>query len=343
MSKAITNISCKLKSPPLAIAQLLTMPDKDLRGYITEFLAVRKIPTMYSEGDYIVTHMAPIGVKKPLVCVHLDTVSQIKPALHQLTLESKRVLKLSLQPALTGIIRCLGADDRAGVWIALELIHHFGLDCPYEFGFFDAEERGGIGSSVFADDIFELSDCPYQCFIGLDRGSRGGLQNIATYGYDNMQLLDLIQEAAPGYLIQNGSFSDCSNLSESFTTEGVPCFNLSVGYQNEHSVSESLDLPMMIETLELLKTPALIPIGVEFKAIPPVVYRSRLGWSRGAESDDTVYDLYPWLSDDEDTKEILSAYPESTPIRCEFCDAHAPLYEDTYGNLLCGNCMGRNF
>jgi hypothetical protein len=90
----------------------------------------------------------------------------------------------------------------------------------------------------------------------------------------------------------------------------------------------------------LLKTPNLIPEGVAFKCPPPVLRVGKTWWSH---KDDAVYDMYPWLtSDDEDAKEILSTYPESIPVRCEFCDAHAPLYEDAYGNLLCGDCMGRN-
>ena len=202
------------------IKKLLSMTEQELYRHIRNTIPCIAAP------DYLVTDFHRIPV--PMICVHLDTVSLYPPKLFKCE---------------HGIITapgsvCLGADDRAGVWIALEMIKQ-GTLTPFEYGFFMGEEIGGIGSGAYAD-----TKPNHTCYIGLDRASKGGKQNLATYGYDSQELIDCFP-----YPESYGTMSDCSVLADATNT---PCVNLSVGYDFEHTPKEQLNIAQMIETLNVM-------------------------------------------------------------------------------------------
>jgi di/tripeptidase len=175
---------------------------------------------------------------KPMLCVHLDTIN---------THEKKKVtvdlLNVDNRKIIVGhqSMACLGADDRAGVWIAMKVIDYMEStgDYKYDIGFFCDEEIGGLGSANY-----DVSLCNTTAYIGLDRRSPGGLQEVALYGNDNDDLNKVFTDL--GYSIANGSFTDASNIS---TDCDIACVNLSVGYDNEHTRKEVLYLDCMYNTL----------------------------------------------------------------------------------------------
>lgn len=211
----------------MKIEKILTMTEHVMRGYIISRLLTAKIPHKIT-NDYIVTQNEGV---LPLVCVHTDIVGNIPPTNAQI-FRHKDIVTVSRAS------RVLGADDRAGIFIALNLLHRK----DFNFAFFAQEEVGCKGSTQFAikEDLYQ-----YSCFIGLDRASRNGKQNIATYGFDNKQLTKLF-----GYPESIGSLCDASLLSQ---YSDIACVNLSVGYDNEHSNKEMLDLSLMRETLQVMK------------------------------------------------------------------------------------------
>jgi len=286
------------------IEYLLQLKTRNMPTYIKAFLKLRKVEFKHDKGhNYIVTKAAPPG--SPLICVHIDTKNAVTDLV---TTKCKNgVISLASDH------QCLGADDRAGVYIVLKLINYFaGSEFPYDFAFFDKEESGGIGSDAFAQDT--ETETEYQCFIGLDRASRGGKQNIATYGYDNDALLAIAHKHFK-YEIQSGTFTDCSNLSGYFPN--TPCFNLSIGYEHEHSPKETLNLALMYQTLELLKSFQLSP-DVKFKVKYEIPEFNR-GW--------TQWDY------DSDLME---------PLLCDRCLRHEPLYViESYKGVahLCEDCV----
>jgi putative aminopeptidase FrvX len=284
------------------IEHLLQLKTQSLPAYIKAFLKFYKVEFKHDKRhNYIVTNVAPPG--SPLICVHIDTKNAVTDSV---TTKRKNGIV-----SLASDHQCLGADDRAGVYIAMKLINYFaGSEFPYDFAFFDKEETGGIGSDAFAQD----TETEYQCFIGLDRASRGGKQNIATYGYDNDVLLAIAHEHFK-YEIQSGTFTDCSNLSGYFPD--TPCFNLSIGYEHEHSPKETLNLALMYQTLELLKSFQLSP-DVKFKVKYKIPQFNR-GWIQ-------------W-DDDVDLME---------PLLCDRCLRHEPLYAvESYKGVahLCEDCV----
>lgn len=323
-----------------SIQVLLSMSDANLYDFIRRFLIKFSVPFDSDiPRNYIVTKASPELGPKPLICVHLDTVNRVSPPPTQAQIKTRNGI-VSLIPSADPGLKCLGADDRAGVWIALSLIEYYYSTptsyCPYYFGFFDLEECGGVGSESFASSHhYPEQPGTYQCFIGLDRGSRLGVQNIATYGYDNRDLLGHVQALLPEFDLQMGSFSDCSNLSGmTEDLDFVPCFNISVGYQHEHSLQETLSIAQMEHTLRALKTPGLIPAGELFPYPKPEPFRWVYPSLSTSYRHQSVYEIWD---------EFEEADPEgATPVVCDFCGKHLPLYEDEYDNLLCSDCLRFN-
>jgi len=182
---------------------------------------------------------------KPMLCVHLDTINDVSNArLDKLELDDTlRVLSL----ASDSKAKCLGGDDRAGLYIALELITYMEetKDYKYDIGFFLDEEIGCLGSTNYLRHCSHNYDTT--CYIGLDRRSPNGNQEIALYGFDNSKLTEIFEEY--GYTPDMGSVTDASNLAD----EDTACINLSVGFDGEHTTKEVLYLSCMEETLNVLK------------------------------------------------------------------------------------------
>lgn len=138
----------------------------------------------------------------------------------------------------------LGGDDRAGVFIMLQLIKEGVGD--YAYAFFYNEEKGCLGSS-HAVQMYDFSR--YNCFIGLDR--RGG-SDLATYRLDNEELISIFE--LYGYSRVLGTITDVAVLSESF---GIACVNLSVGFYYEHTGVEYINFLDTLKTLEILRNPGV--------------------------------------------------------------------------------------
>ena len=192
---------------------------------------------------------------KPMLCVHIDTINTSMNCEDDLVIH-KEGRVLSVDRSCSAF--CLGGDDRAGVWIALELIKYMEetQDFKYDIGFFYDEEIGCVGSSKYT--VSEHTTA----LIGLDRRSPKGTNEVATYGCDNKALIVKFMEQ--GYSEASGSVTDASNLAESCN---IACINLSVGYDFEHTKDELLYLDCMIFTKHIL-------IGMDW--------------------DDTVYDYVPF-------------------------------------------------
>lgn len=174
---------------------------------------------------------------KPLLCVHLDTInthSKCGDSNFDYTHIVDFQEGLMLKP--TTNLSCLGADDRAGVYIILK--HYNQLIEKYHIGVFCDEEIGAKGSG----SMRTLNNV--SCFIGLDRE---GSKQVATYGYDNIELLSKFTQL--GFKEHYGSFTDASVLAQMFKKS---CCNLSVGYYYQHTADEFVLYDDIIHTIELL-------------------------------------------------------------------------------------------
>jgi hypothetical protein len=136
----------------------------------------------------------------------------------------------------------LGADDAAGISILLHMLDH---NVPGYYIFFQGEEKGGIGSGWLADNRPALLS-QFQIAVAFDRRS--------TYSIITEQMCTTTASNSFAEALAN----ELNNLDDSFMYvpdntgiytdtaefEGIipECTNISVGYLNEHTSNESLDL-----------------------------------------------------------------------------------------------------
>ena len=179
---------------------------------------------------------------KPMLCIHLETINTHSKCGDNLP--ETDIVNFGEGFMLKPITNysCLGADDRAGVYMVLE--HYEELIDKYHIGIFCDEEIGGYGSY----ELTELTDV--SCFIGLDRE---GSMEVATYGYNNRELIDLF--VSRGFKEMRGSFTDASVLAK---LHNKPCVNLSVGYYNQHRDNEYVLFEDMEKTINHILSVDLI-------------------------------------------------------------------------------------
>jgi hypothetical protein len=135
----------------------------------------------------------------------------------------------------------LGADDRAGVFAIIQIIKS-GLR-PTVIITTD-EEKGGIGASALVRNMPKPpTDLKY--IIQLDRQ---GSMDCVFYDCLNKDFEKYVESF--GFVTDFGSFSDISVLCPAWKVAGV---NLSIGYYDEHSVSETLYIGHMNSTILKVK------------------------------------------------------------------------------------------
>lgn len=175
-------------------------------------------------GDYcFFTPKKSQKVLPLLLVAHIDTVN----------LYGTKVKVYEDNGNLRNIHGILGADDRAGVYIILELIQK--LDAvPYVL-LTNHEEIGGIGVKSFCDaNILDSYLKGINMFIEFDRR---GVNQYVTYSPLPSKMGQFFEDY--GYEKGNGSYSDVATLSRTYQIAHV---NLSAGYFNEHSKYEYCSL-----------------------------------------------------------------------------------------------------
>ncbi len=162
---------------------------------------------------------------------------------HLDTIEGNRYLKSYYYDKEKNVIwspDVLGADDRAGIFAIIKILQ-FGLR-PHII-FTTDEEIGGYGAKDLVSNPCPFQDVRY--FIELDR--QGSLDCV-FYNCNNKDF-ELYVESF-GFITEQGTFSDISIICPKWKIAGV---NLSIGYQNEHSYAEFLNVNYFWETIEKVK------------------------------------------------------------------------------------------
>lgn len=136
----------------------------------------------------------------------------------------------------------LGADDRVGVFMILSMIRQ-GLRPSILFT--TDEESGSISGEAFAQR-YRKSFYKYgiKYLLELDRS---GYNDCVFYKCKNDIFKSYIEKF--GFKTSLGSFTDISILCPILGVAGV---NLSVGYFNEHSFSEMIDLFTMSKNYDII-------------------------------------------------------------------------------------------
>jgi len=140
----------------------------------------------------------------------------------------------------------LGADDKNGIWIALECLREYS---DLKVAFFVGEEVGCQGSSRC--DLSFFSDCKY--IIQPDRMHGSDLITSMWCGdVCSEQFIEAITPYAVkhGYKENEGSVTDVGELVERGV--GISCLNLSCGYYNPHHDDEFTVLSELDNCLHLV-------------------------------------------------------------------------------------------
>lgn len=137
----------------------------------------------------------------------------------------------------------LGADDGAGVAMLMHLLHS-GKSAYYIFT--QGEERGGIGATFVAKQYADLL-AEFDRAIAFDR--RGIDSIISHQGYGRccsdsfaQTLANAFNDIDPDAFMYAPDDSGVYTDTAEFTDIIPECTNISVGYDREHTQSESLNL-----------------------------------------------------------------------------------------------------
>jgi hypothetical protein len=209
---------------------------------------------------------------------------------------------------------CLGADDTAGVFICSEMVL---ANVPGHYIFHYGEESGGIGSGdlkTYTPETLAL----YDYAIAFDRR---GYRDIVTHQWGMRTASELfaygLGEALEvaglkGYTPHDGVYTDTAEYADIISE----CSNLSVGYQHEHSMNETLDCDHVFKLLA-----ALIALD-----------QDSLVKDREPGTDD-----YEWMTEPTCQYETVATQNPDVPIQhfCLMCDERInPLVEHDCPALL---------
>ena len=179
----------------------------------------------------------------------------------------------------------LGADDRAGVYAIVRIIK---AGYRPHIIFTTDEELGCVGANAMAKQMPQ----PFASMKYIIELDRRGTNDCVFYDCANDDFTKYVESF--GFIENFGSYSDICELCPTWRIAGV---NLSIGYQNEHSVSETLHISPFLATIDkVMRMLDDAENAPSFKYIPsPFAYNWRtlynnpaekvaLGWS-GAETD----------------------------------------------------------
>jgi DNA-directed RNA polymerase subunit RPC12/RpoP len=205
----------------------------------------------------------------------------------------------------------LGADDRAGVFAILKILES-GLRPTVIFT--TDEENGCIGAEFLVND-FPEDPIGLKYIIELDRR---GTNDCVFYECDNKDFVKYVEQF--GFIVNFGTLSDISVICPAWKVAGV---NLSVGYEDEHSKTETLHTAPLLRTISNVKNMLQQENIPFFKYVP--CDNTFFNWSawrsfqRGCTS--KSYDDYNYWFDDEDTivkcekcKKLFADY-ETIPVK----------------------------
>ena len=209
-----------------SLEQLMGLTQKELKEAMTNFLKM-KYKKVIKHDKYL----CAIGDIPIALVAHLDTV--FKYPAQDIYYDPRK-----------NVMWCpdgLGADDRAGVYAIINIING-GLR-PHII-FTTDEEMGGLGAAELAKQ-----PCPFDNLNYILQLDRRGANDCVFYDCYNPLFIQHIESF--GFIEQTGSFSDISILCPAWNICGV---NLSIGYQDEHSYSETLHIGWMFDTINKVKS-----------------------------------------------------------------------------------------
>lgn len=194
------------------------------------------------------------------------------------------------------------------------------------------EEKGGLGAMALTSAMKEpFADIKY--LIQLDRS---GTNDCVFYDCDNPEFTKYVESF--GFTESIGSFSDISELCPIWGVAGV---NLSVGYENEHSVSETLHINPMLATIEKVKhmLDAAKSLKEKFDFIPCEWYKSFYGLGSGLPYTSDTFNLYGETIDEMFEDMDCEVTCKKCGKRLAFYECIPVLKQDKGMDYYCPDCV----
>ena len=274
--------------------QLLGLSQPGLKKVMSNFLKTKysKKNVMENKDVIVATGNIPIAL-----VAHMDTVFDKPPK--NIFYDQRKNVMWSPEG--------LGADDRAGVFAIIQILRS-GLR-PHIILTTD-EEKGCLGAEALAK-----LPCPFEELNYVIELDRRGTNDCVFYDCENPDFVDYVE--AFGFTETWGSFSDICEICPEWGVAGV---NLSIGYQDEHSYTETLYVGPMLATIEKVKKMLKEKDIPFFKYIPS---RYSYSWTKGSGY---KYDYDAW----DDWDEYSLAYPYAKfDAKCVSC-GHSMLEEEMF-------------
>ena len=252
--KTLTNAEVTLMENLIGVSQM------SLQNILYKFLKQNYKDVTYNK-DYLITE----GDIPIALVAHMDTV--FKTPATEVFYDKRKNVMFSPQGA--------GFDDRAGIFAIIQIIK---AGFRPHIIFTTDEEIGGVGA-------YELSfqPCPFKDLRYIIELDRRGANDCVFYECDNENFEKYIEKF--GFITSYGTYTDICELGPAWKIAGV---NLSIGYRDEHSVSEILFVGQMLDTIEKVKKMLSEKDIPTFKFIPGVSY-----YYNGYFFDDE-YEYYPY-------------------------------------------------
>lgn len=307
------------------IEKLVSLTEKEMHQSMGQYLKSKYQKVEITKEYIMATGDIPIAL-----VAHMDTV--FKNPVSNLYYDQQKGVLWSPEG--------LGADDRAGIFAILKIIQE-GLRPSVILT--TGEEVGGVGASALCE---KYPTCPIEGLKYLIQLDRRGTNDCVFYDCYCPEFVDYIEKF--GFCERMGSFSDISFLMPQWEIVGV---NLSVGYEDEHSISETLHINPLMDTIRKVKH------MLKAKDIPEFLYDevSVYGtwWAKGLNSIGTwfnktcskckkpysEYDMYPVLS--LDGKSVKLYCPDCLVEGVGWCEKCYSPFEslNPHDEKICKKCL----
>ena len=300
--------------------KLVSLSEKEMVRAMTQLIK-SKYDNVIATKDYIIA----IGNIPIALVAHMDTV--FKFPVSDLYYDQRKGVLWSPEG--------LGADDRAGIFAIIKILQD-GLRPSVILT--TGEEDGGVGACAICD---KYPECPIEGLKYMIQLDRRGTNDCVFYDCYCPEFVDYVESF--GFCERWGSFTDISFLMPQWQTVGV---NLSVGYEDEHSKQEILNINPLFDTIKKVKkmlTEQEIP---DFK-YDELVAANSAWWKKAGEwfgqhcskckKIHSEYELFPVLGLDGKTKFYCPDCIVGNVEWCDMCGEPFEIKEHT-GKKLCREC-----
>lgn len=180
----------------------------------------------------------PEDRSRVLFSCHIDTMHRSNP---DRVFQEVYFDDMSKQIFIDSSDDCLGADDGAGIFLLFEMIDR---GVHGAFIFHRGEEKGGIGSRAMVEQYSDWL-ASFTHAIAFDRR---GTQSIITHQGMNRGASDKCAQYLADLFDMGHELDNTGTYTDTREYFGLipECFNISIGYDHEHSSHEILDVDYLM-------------------------------------------------------------------------------------------------